>query len=182
MTTPKVLTRDETRDACKFALDWYVRIWGAGIGGFWTFSNQMMSYLQFAEACTAAFGSDNPPYNYYQLVSQSNSEYLARYSLIVQSAIADKSLWTDDFGWGGIACLKLAEYLKKNNRSDWVQYRNFAYSCLDRMVTVSKYDIVKYTSPVSKGLSNYAEKPGMADDKYWKNTGKYTQQKKRLKH
>lgn len=55
----------------------------------------------------------------------------------VNKALVDETLWTDDFGWGGTACLSVAEYVMLKRPSSpppsWTAWRDQGIQCFGNM-------------------------------------------------
>ena len=162
----------QTQQACKNAMEHYRVIWfnDNDPTHFWQKANQLISIFQFAKTCTKAFGTS---YDYYQLANDPTSRFLNDFWNSFQAATANEYLWTDDYGWGGIACLEVARWLKINRPNaspSWKDYRSGAIMCYNRMKDVTLLVSVQNTTPIPGGCSNQPLKADSASGEYWKNT------------
>ena len=162
-----------TLQACRIAVERYRDIWYQDTttdpDHFWQKSNQMDSYLRFAALATKVFG--DPQYWYQVLDTTHNGQttMLVDYWNCTTKAMNGDGVWTDDFGWGGIACLTLAEYLKvnrPNSNPPWTAWRDLGIDCFDHMVKY--WDASTDAIPVQHGISN--RPPNGESSDYAKNT------------
>jgi hypothetical protein len=161
-----------TYTACRMALERYRDIWYQDSTpdpkNFWQKSNQMDSYLRFAALASKVFGT---PGLWYQVLDNKHEEktFLQAYWDCTDKALTNGTLWADDFGWGGIACLTLAEYLKLNrptSNPSWTAWRDLGIQCFDHMV--NSWDGSPDAYPIQHGISNCPPNGDPAD--YAKNS------------
>jgi hypothetical protein len=177
------MNRTDTKTACLTALLYYKDIWQKDVdtSHLWQKSNQVISYFNFAAECTRVFGTDD---NWYQLVNEQPSAFLKDFEAYVKTAIGDKTLWTDDFGWAGLACVSVAKWVKDNQPNanpPWTTYMDYAAQCWLELYHVSTTRPAVYDTspvpgksqikPVPAGTSNRPLEPEDLDEaNYMKNT------------
>jgi hypothetical protein len=138
---------------------------------FWQKSNQLDSYLRLASLAEEAWG---PLQNFWNAVLYGTGTNPPRMGLIenfrrtVSAAVTVQTLWSDDYGWGGMACTSAAEYLLKHSPAlqDWQQFRKLAAQCYN--IQVERWDSTDDAKPVLHGLSNCP--PNAKPNNYAKNT------------
>src|SRR5579871_2492220 len=102
------------KTACQNALDYYEKIWALDkeppspeMLHFWQKSNQIHSYIRFAQVSSKLF-TDQPKKYWFKLIANPRTEGISiadDYWNYTTDALTrtEKPLWTDDFGWGGMA-------------------------------------------------------------------------------
>src|SRR5579871_5155888 len=182
-----------TLKACKSALDYYEGIWSDDYWGrddnhhFWQKSNQVHSYLRFATIANLTFakipGLDPPVPKksyWFKLVMDENenpvNKFLDDFWFAASNALQSQGFWVDDYGWGGIACLYVAQLIQSGTIKPgdatitWKTWRDRAIECFKEM----ECGLAKSQGgvPVSGGVLN---KPVVVDkehenDPFIKNT------------
>jgi hypothetical protein len=173
MTTPPSLNYDQTLIAAFNAIEFYRTIWAndpvKDAIHVWQKSNQVDSYLNLAEQCTRAFGAKNT-YDWYSLVRDINmietpDSLLADLWNNVDQAIRKQDLWTDDYGWAGIACLQVANWVmdKEGANPVWQLWYAKAVECWQRMQLVAN-TLSLGGQPVPNGILNRPLAPNSEDE------------------
>jgi hypothetical protein len=145
-----------TLAACRSALDRYAKIWALDVWGgeygnyhFWQKSNQVWSYLRFAVVASTTFehltglNPPAPPKQYwFQLVMDASGKpvtaFLDDFWYATESALQSHGFWADDYGWGGIACLTVAQLTQTGIVPlpigvTWKTWRDRAILCFKEM-------------------------------------------------
>lgn len=181
MATPPILNQSATKKAARNAIDFYATIWKNDTTGIpkhvWQWSNQIDSYLNFAEQCTRAFGSTD--YDWFNIVqdidvAHNPSSLVANLWKNITNSLEVKDLWSDDYGWAGIACLQMANFVmnKPNANPVWQFWYKRAVQCWQRMKLVAD-TLSKGGDPIPDGILNRPLVLDMDDhyhDHYVKNT------------
>jgi hypothetical protein len=130
---------------------------------FWQISNQLIGFLRMGTVIEAQHPQANFWFKVLNSVPNDPTVPLpAQHGLIpcaefyVKLAIQKgnpKGYWTDDFGWGGLACLAASDFIYNHNVPwRWETWRDYAISCFDHMTNL--YDYSDAGKPVKGGITN----------------------------
>ena len=136
---------------------------------FWQKSNQLDSYIRLATLVSHVYPSET----FWKEVLFGGPDpqvkgLIVDFQQTVTKALDLQTDWSDDYGWGGMACLSTAEYIKSTNPTskEWETFRDLGIKCFE--IQCSRWDCTLNARPVFHGLSN--SPPAGDPANYAKNT------------
>jgi hypothetical protein len=155
--------------ASQNALKYYKGIWAKDVftewGHLWAKANQAHSYLRFAEVaskCYPTLVNPSTDLDWYVLMKDPQNLFFGDLWNAITSATDTPRFWVDDYGWCGLACIKVAETYRNlnfvppsdSNGHTWMEWRDKAFICMQLMFKAAQSSASQGGSPVANGLSN----------------------------